>query len=70
MSVERGEGLVRFTCDGGPDRRGVVCRANYESDEQFAGAWREARALGWVHAEDGGTWLHYCKDCKRELGDD
>lgn len=68
MSVERETGVTRFTCDG------ARCRANYESDEdEFADAWREARAHGWVNAAPlmaGGDWQHFCPRCKLELGDD
>lgn len=66
MSVEREESLTRFTCDGDG------CRKNYEGVDGFSSAWAEARAHGWVNAQDVLTeiWYHYCPKCKLELGDD
>jgi hypothetical protein len=65
MSVEREDRLTRFTCDESG------CRRNYEGVDGFASAWQEARAHGWVNAENGDkTWSHYCPKCKLELGDD
>lgn len=62
---------TRFDCDGGVDRRGIRCRANYESDHRFlTDAWRECRTAGWVITNVDGQWLHYCPSCKKELGDD
>ncbi len=64
MSTEREIGIIRFTCDYDG------CHDNCESDAgDFADAWREARAMGWVnsHGEDG--WQHFCPTCKRKLGD-
>jgi hypothetical protein len=70
MTVEREGRLTRFVCNGGVDRRGVMCRCNYETDAgSFADAWREAKHMGWVNAESGGTWTHYCGDCKKDMGD-
>lgn len=67
--------LIRFVCDGVVRIDGglltMKCRRNYEVvDEEFADAWREARALGWVNAEHRGVWTHYCPGCARDLGDD
>jgi hypothetical protein len=72
MSIEREGSLTRFTCDGGIDRRGVSCRANYEGVDGFVSAWTEAKAHGWINVQNisDSSWKHYCKDCKLELGDD
>lgn len=61
MSIEREENLTRFTCDGGG------CRKNYEGVDGFGSAWQEAKAHGWVNANNDGTWTHYCPDCARRI---
>lgn len=71
MSVEQEKSLTRFTCNGGRDRRGVLCRMNYEGVDGFSSAWAEAKVHGWVNAQTSdGEWQHFCPSCKRELGDD
>ena len=62
MSLDRAGSLIYFECDG------KRCPEVFETETyDFQDAKDRLGEAGWMTRHIGGTWQHFCPDCKEEF---